>query len=112
MQICVGTLLEAITFDQTVGFPISLEFWKLDIQSFLGTPRSAESKYGKISKHASKSRPEKARIANVSRGGRRCLCGRQASPAATQRPSKAEGSESGYKGFQTPYFCPKKEDFG
>ena len=29
-------LLETITFNSTVGFPISLVLWKLDIQNFLG----------------------------------------------------------------------------
>jgi len=36
----VSTLLEAIYFDSTVGFSISLVFWKLDIQSFPETLRS------------------------------------------------------------------------
>ena len=33
----LSTIPKAITFDLTVGFPISLVFWKLDIQSFLRT---------------------------------------------------------------------------
>ena len=39
----ISTLLEAITFDPTVGFSISLVFWKLDIYSFPRTPRLAQS---------------------------------------------------------------------
>ena len=37
----VSTLPEAINFDSTVGISISLVFWKLDIQSFPETLRSA-----------------------------------------------------------------------
>ena len=31
-------LTKAVTFDPTIGFSISLVFWKLDIQSFPRTP--------------------------------------------------------------------------
>jgi len=41
---CIGTLFKAITFDLTIGFSISLVFWKLEIQRFIETPRSTQSK--------------------------------------------------------------------
>lgn len=66
-----STLPKAITFDPTVGFSIYLVFWKLDIQKFPGTPRSAQSKSGKAFKYVFKAGLVKARTANVSRGGRR-----------------------------------------
>jgi len=46
----INMLLEAITFDMTVGFSISLVFWKLDIQRFLVL---AQSNSGKTFKYAS-----------------------------------------------------------
>ena len=67
----VRMLLEAITFDLTVGFSISLVFWKLDIYIFLGTPRLVQSKFGKIFKYASKVRLEKGETADVNKGARR-----------------------------------------
>ena len=71
----VSMLLEAITFDLTVGFSISLVFWKLDIYIFLGTPRLVQSKFGKILKYASKVRLEKGETADVNKGGQQHLCG-------------------------------------
>ena len=56
-------------------FSISLVFWKLYIQSFLGTPRSIQFESGKTFKYAFKAGPEKAEIADVSRvadGHTRC----------------------------------------
>ena len=62
---------QAITFDTSVEFSISLVFWKLDIQGFPRTPRSAQSEFGKASKYAievrTKKLEEKNTIANVSR---------------------------------------------
>ena len=55
---------------KTVGFPIYSVSWKLDIQNFLVTPRPTQSKSGKAFNYVSKARSDKARIANVSRGGR------------------------------------------
>ena len=40
----VNMIPKAITFDSTVEFPISLVFWKLDIQSFPRIPSSIQSK--------------------------------------------------------------------
>ena len=85
-------LPKAITFDQTIVFPISLFLWKLDIQSFPGTPRSGQFKSRKTFKYASKTEPEKAKIADVNRGGRWPLCGRWWWPVATQGPMEVEGS--------------------
>ena len=56
-------------------FSISLVFWKLYIQSFLGTPRSIQFESRKTFKYAFKAGPEKAEIADVSRvadGHTRC----------------------------------------
>ena len=105
----ISMLLEPITFDPTIGFPIFLVFWKLDIQRFLETPRSVQSKFKKTFKHASKVEPEKARTTDVSRGGQWPLCGRWQWPLATQGPQEAKGSELGYKCFQTPHFVIKKK---
>ena len=49
----VSMLPEVITFDPTVLFWISLVFWKLDIQSFPKTPRSAQLKFIKAFKYTS-----------------------------------------------------------
>ena len=70
-------LPKAITFDSTIEFPISLVFWKLNIQSFPRIPSSTQSK----SRRPSNMRPnldqKKARTTDVSRGGQRPLKGRQ-----------------------------------
>jgi len=50
----VSSLPEVITFDLTIGISISLVFCKLDTQILLGTPRSAQSEFGKTFKYASK----------------------------------------------------------
>ena len=55
----VSSLLEAITFDSTIGFSIALVFWKLDIHTFLRTPRLAQSNSGKASRYAIEVRREK-----------------------------------------------------
>ena len=55
----VSTLPEIITFDPTIGFSITLLFWKLDIWSFPGTPRLAQSESGKAFKYVSKVKPRK-----------------------------------------------------
>ena len=51
---CIDTLSKIITFDLTIGFSISLVFWKLEIQRFLETPRSTQSESEKALKYASK----------------------------------------------------------
>ena len=79
----VSTLPESITFDLTVRFPISLVLWKLDIQSFPRTPKSAQSKLGETFKYVFKISLEKARNTKVSRGD--------------QRLPKAEGLDFGYE---------------
>ena len=63
----INTVPEAITFDPTVGFSISLVFWKLDIQSFPRTLRSTQSESRKAFKYTSEVNQEKAKIADVSR---------------------------------------------
>ena len=64
----VNTHPQAITFDLTIRFPVSLVFWKLDIQSFPGTTRSAQFEYKKTFKYAYEVGLEKARTVDVSRG--------------------------------------------
>ena len=66
----ISTLPKVITFDPKVGILISSVLWKLDIQSFLGTPRSLQSESEKTSKCASEIRTEKVHkdeIADISR---------------------------------------------
>ena len=63
-----STLSRVITFDLIVRILISLVFWKLDIYSFLGTPRSPQSKSRKTSKCMFKRKIEKVqedKIANI-----------------------------------------------
>ena len=55
----ISMLPEVITFGPTVGILIYLAFWKLDIQSFPGTPRSPQSEFEKTFKCASKVKTEK-----------------------------------------------------
>ena len=69
----INTLPKAITFDPTVGFPISLVLCKLNIQIFLRTPRLDQSESGKAFKYAFEFGSDKAKIADVSKGGRRPL---------------------------------------
>jgi len=56
---------EAITFDIVIEFSISLVFWKLDIQSFPRTPRSAQSEFEKAFKYAIEVRTEKLEEKNM-----------------------------------------------
>ena len=70
---CISTFLEAITFHPTVWFPISLVFWKLDIQSFPRTSRSAQSESRNAFKYTFEAWSNKARTTNVSKGGRQPL---------------------------------------
>ena len=55
----ISSLLETITIDPTVRISFSLVFWKLDIQAFLEIPWSAQSKFTKAFKYATKSEPRK-----------------------------------------------------
>ena len=55
----INTLLEATTFDPTVGFLISLVLGKLDIHRFLGTQRLAQFDSEKIFKYSIKVKTEK-----------------------------------------------------
>ena len=57
----VSMLLDAITFDSIVIFSISLVLWILDINSFPGTLRLAQSKSGKTFKYIFKTEPGKSR---------------------------------------------------
>jgi len=50
----ISSVPKVITFDLFVGISISLVFWKLDIHTFLRTPRPAQSEIGKTFKKASK----------------------------------------------------------
>ena len=63
-------LPEAITFDPTMGFSISLLFKKLDIQIFSRTPRLAQSEFGKAFKYVVKvgtKKREEGKIVDISR---------------------------------------------
>ena len=62
----VSLLLEAISFDPTIGFSISLVFWKLYIHTFPETPRLAQSESRKVHRYAIKVREEKDKIADAS----------------------------------------------
>ena len=55
----VNLFPKAIMFDPTIIFSISLVFWKLDIQIFLGTLRLVQSEFGKAFKYAIEVRTEK-----------------------------------------------------
>ena len=71
-------LPKIITFDTIVRFSINLVLWKLDIQSFLGTPRSAQSKSEKILKHAFKAGPKKPELLmSTGVAGGLCMVGSQ-----------------------------------
>ena len=85
----ISMLPKAITFYPTIGFLISLVLWKLDIQSFLETPKSAQFESGKTFKYASEVEPKKDKTANVSKGW----------SAAIRGASEAKGSIFHYKSF-------------
>ena len=67
----ISMLPEAITFYPTIGFLISLVLWKLDIQSFLETPKLAQFESGKTFKYVSEVEPKKDKLLMSTRGGRR-----------------------------------------
>ena len=104
---CINILPEAINFYPTVGYSISLVFWKLDIQIFPGTLRSIQFESEKTFKYVCKARPKKAKTAEVSRGGRQPLNGRWQWPTHIVWPPEAKGSVFSYKCFQTPHFARK-----
>ena len=62
----VNTLPEAVTFDPTIGILISFIFWKLNIQTFPGTPRSTQLESKNTFEYAIKVKWEKDKIADVS----------------------------------------------
>ena len=62
----ISSLLEAINFDSIVGFLFSLVFYKLDIHTFLRTPRLAQLESGKAFQCVFEVSREHDRIANVS----------------------------------------------
>ena len=102
---CVSTIPETITFDPTIGFSIYLVLWKLDIQSFLRTPKSVQSEFGKAFKYAIEVRTEKRendKFANVSR----------ADPVHIQGVSSIGKHAKGYKYPQTPHFTKIKKILG
>ena len=61
----VNTLPEAVTFDPTIGILISFIFWKLNIQTFPGTPRSTQSESKNTFEYAIEVKWEKDKIADV-----------------------------------------------
>ena len=73
-------------FDLTVRISISLMFWKLDINIFIGTPRSAQSESEKTFKYAFE----------VELGKKLGLLMSTLDPEATKWPSEAEGSFFSY----------------
>ena len=77
----ISTFPEAITFYSTIGFSISIVFWKPDIQSFLGTPRSTQLESRKAFKCVIKFRTEKREKTKLLMSARLTQCtysGRQA----------------------------------
>ena len=60
LECFVILIIDAITFDSIVRFLISLVLWILDIHSFPGTLRSAQSNLGKTFKYVFKIEPGKS----------------------------------------------------
>ena len=56
---CVSSLPKTIAFDSTVGFSNCQVFWKLDIHTFPGIPRSTQLEFGKAFKSTIECRTKK-----------------------------------------------------